>query len=153
MYGDPSHIRQIAVRLERRADDLRAEAEALQAASERVAWVSVAADSMRARAGEQRDRLRAVAVDYDEAADRVRRHAAEVQRLLDLIASIERQATSIVDAAADRVRGTLADLAHGVKDVLTPGDEEDRRLVAIALPPPGHLDWLDVPDLIPEVRL
>ncbi|MFC4783157.1 hypothetical protein ACT8ZV_01685 [Nocardioides sp. MAHUQ-72] len=153
MYGEPSRIREVAARLERRADQLRTEADELHEASQEVGWTSVAADRMREQARLRRDELRGVAREYDEAAQKVREHAAEVQRLLDLIASIERQVRSIISGALDRLQGALSDLAHGIKDALTPGEESDRRLANLDTPPPGHRDWLDMPDVVPGIRL
>lgn len=153
MYGEPSKIREVAQRLERRADRLRSEADELHTASQDVAWVSVAADRMREQARQRRDDLRAVAREYDEAAQQVRDHAREVARLLDLIATIERQARSIISAAIDRLRGAVCDVIGGIKDALSPGDEDDRRLAETPTPPPGHKDWLDMPDVIPGIRL
>jgi hypothetical protein len=114
MYGEPSRIREVAVRLERRAEQLRAEADRLQAASEGSPWVSAAADRMRAHARDRRYELRQVAREYDEAADRVRVHAAEVQRLLDLIAGIERQVRAILGEALARVQDAVGDVLDGV---------------------------------------
>ncbi|MGZ4445532.1 MAG: hypothetical protein ACXVWZ_11730 [Nocardioides sp.] len=153
MYGEPSKIREVAARLERRADQLRADADRLHAASRDIGWTSVAADRMRQQAAQRRDDLRSVAQEYDEAGQRVREHAAEVQRLLDLIASIEHQVRSIVAGAIDRVRHALSDVVGGIKDALTPGDEHDRSLAETPLPPSGHRDWLDMPDVVPGVRL
>ena len=153
MYGEPSRIRDVAERLERRAEQLRAEADELHAASEAVAWTSVAADRMRGHARARRDEIRAVAGEYDEAAQKVRAHAAEVQRLLDLIATIERQVRSIISDALSRVNDALAGIASGIKDALTPGDQEDRRIAQTPTPPPGHKDWLDMPEVVPGVRL
>lgn len=153
MYGEPSRIREIAERLERRAEQLRSEADALHAASERIGWTSVAADRMREQARARRDEVHRVAREYDEAVEKVRAHAAEVQRLLDLIAGIERQVRSILSDAVSRVNGALSAVADGIKDALTPGDEEARRLAATPTPPSGHKDWLDMSDVIPGVRL
>lgn len=153
MYGEPRRIREVAERLERRADELRAEADGLHTASETIAWVSVAADRMRAHARERRDELVQVAREYDEAALRVREHAAEVQRLLDLIGAIERQVRAIVSEAVDRVKDAVGAVVDGIKDALSPGDEQDKRLAATPMPPPGHKDWLDMPDTVPGVRV
>lgn len=153
MYGEPAKIREVAQRLERRAEALRAEADALHSASEAVAWTSVAAQRMREQAAQRRDELVRVAREYDEAAEKVRAHAAEVQRLLDLIASIERQVRAIIAEALDRLKSAVSAVVNGIKDALTPGDEEDRRLAETATPPPGHRDWLDMPDVVPGVRL
>ena len=121
MHGEPSRIRELAGRLEARAERLRAQARELHARSETAAWVSVAADRMRGRAAERRDELRAVADAYDEAAARVRAHAAQVQQRLDLIAAVERRvraaADSLVDLPPPGHRGwlDLADLVPGVR--------------------------------------
>ena len=152
MYGEPRKIREVAERLERRADALRAEADALHTASEEIAWVSVAADRMRGHARDRRDELVQVAREYDEAARKVREHAAEVQRLIDLIAAIERQVRAIVSEAIDRVKDAVGAVVDGIRDALSPGDEEDKRLAETELPPPGHKEWLDMPDQVPGVR-
>lgn len=153
MYGEPRKIREVAERLERRAEQLRAEADELHTASENSPWVSVAGDRMRAHARARRDELAGVAREYDEAAEKVRAHAAEVQRLLDLIATIERQVRAIISEALDRIQDAISSVASGIKDALTPGDEDDRRVAETPSPPPGHKDWLDMPDCVPGVRL
>ena len=153
MYGEPRKIREVAERLERRATQLRAEADELHTASETLPWVSTAADRMREQARARRDELVQVAREYDEAAEKVREHAAEVQRLLDLIATIERQVRAIVGEAISRVRDALSSVAHGIKDALTPGDEDDERIADTQCPPPGHMDWLTMDDAVPGVRV
>jgi len=153
MYGEPRRIREVAERLERRAEELRVEADRLHATSESCPWVSAAAERMRAHARERRDEVRAVAREYDEAAAQVRAHAAEVQRLLDLLAAIERQVRAIVSAAVSRLEEAVGAVVDGIKDALSPGDEQDRRIVETPLPPPGHRDWLDMPEAVPGVRL
>jgi hypothetical protein len=130
MYGEPRKIREVAERLERRADELRAEADGLHAASDTITWVSVAADRMREHARERRDELVQVSREYDEAALR-----------------------AIVSAAIDRVKDAVGAVLDGIKDALSPGDEEDRRIAATPLPPPGHRDWLAMPDQVPGVVL
>jgi Na+/phosphate symporter len=124
MYGEPSKIREVAERLERRASQLRGEADALVAAGERAPWVSLAADRMRASAAERRADLVGVARDYEHAADAVRRHAAVVQQRLDLVAEAQRHALRLLDRLGDAV--DLPRLPH--------------------LPPPGHVGWLAVAD-------
>lgn len=153
MYGEPHKIREVAERLERRAEQLRSEADELHTASETSPWVSVAGDRMRDHARERRDELLGVARKYDEAAERIRDHAAEVQRLLDLIAAIERQVRAIIGEAVSRIKDAVSAIAGGIKDALTPGDEDDKRLAETSTPPPGHKDWLDMPDVVPGVRL
>ena len=153
MYGEPARIRQVAERLERRADDLRRQAGELLARSESVGWASAAADRMRVEARERHDELRRVAAGYDEAAQRVREHADRVQELLDLIASIEQQARRIIDGAVDAVRSAVDAVVGGIKDAFTDGDREAERIANTPCPPPGHKDWLDMPELIPGIRL
>ena len=153
MYGEPRRIRQVAQRLETRAQALRERADELHARSEDVEWCSLAADRMRAAARERRDELVAVAGGYEEAAQRVREHADRVQLLLDRIADIERQAHVLISAARGQVRAAVDAVVGGLKDALTPGDEAARRLGELACPPPGHRSWLDMPDLIPGIRL
>jgi hypothetical protein len=91
MYGEPHRIRALALRLELRSEDLRREADRLAAESDAVAWTSVAADRMRACADRLRGDLHDVARRYDDAARLVSAHAAEVERLLDLVAAAERR--------------------------------------------------------------
>ena len=152
MYGEPSKIREVADRLDHRADLLRDRARELHTRSETVAWKSAAADRMKQQACDRRDELMAVAKDYDEAAEKVRKHADEVQRLLDLIASIERQARRILSAALDRAKAAIDSVVGGIKDALTPGDEADKKLADTATPPPGHQAVLEMPAVIPWMR-
>ncbi len=152
VYGEPRKIRDVAERLAVRAEELRARARELQARSETVAWVSVAADRMRQRARDRRDELLAVAEAYDEAAQRVRAHADRVQHLLDLIADIEKQAHAIMAEALDRATGAVDAVLGGIKAALSSADESDRVIAQTATPPPGHRDWLQMPDLIPGIR-
>lgn len=126
MYGEPSRIREVAERLERRASQLRSEADALVAAGERAPWVSLAADRMRACAAERRADLVGVARDYEEAAAACRRHAALVQQRLDLVAEAQRRVLKVVDRLGDAV--DLPDL-----------------------PAPGDVRWLDVADSLAGV--
>lgn len=153
MYGDPDELRRLAARMRERAGDLYAEAERLAAAADGTPWVSAAGDRMRQRARERAGELRSTARDYIEAAERLVAHAAEVERLLDLIADIERRVRGLIAAAADRVAAAARDLAEGVIDFFTDDDHADRRLVAFATPPSGDRAWLEVPDRLPGVRL
>ena len=153
MYGEPRKIREIADRLDHRAETLRARAAELHHRSETVQWRSAAADRMRQSAAERRDELVAVARDYEEAATQVRRHADRVQELLDLIASIEKQARAIISEAFDRAKAAIDSVVSGIKDALSMGDEQARTIAQTPTPPPGHKDWLDVPDVLPGIRL
>ncbi|WP_426242715.1 hypothetical protein [Nocardioides sp. LHG3406-4] len=142
----------MAERLEARGEALRAQARELHTRSETVEWASVAADRMRARARDRRDELHAVADAYDEAGARVRAHADRVQHLLDLIATIEKQAHAIIASALDRADAAVEAVIGGIKDALSGGDEADRAIAQTPTPPPGHRDWLDMPALLPGIR-
>jgi hypothetical protein len=86
--------------------------------------------------------LRRTAGLHEDAADALDRHAHEVDRLKDLIASIEHRVRSLVEGARDR----LADIGHGILDGLhhVLPDAGDELLDRFAPPSPGSRDWLDV---------
>jgi hypothetical protein len=142
MYGDTTVIRGLARELRDQAADIRAEADRLVAQAESVHWKGLAADALRHRTHERAGALRRSAGLHEDAADALDRHAHEVDRLKDLIASIERQVHSLIDGARDR----LSDLGHGildgVKHVLP--DAADELLDRFVPPPPGSNGWLDV---------
>jgi methyl-accepting chemotaxis protein len=147
MYGNPAAIRRLAQKMRNRAGDLRHQADDLVSRTEGHSWVSLAADRMRERAVEMADKLRSTAGDYDEAAERLDAHAREVQRLLDLIEEIENRVTNMISAAKDRIASTAKAIAEGVKDLVSGADDAfDKLLSSFDQPPPGHKDWLDVPD-------
>lgn len=142
MYGDTTAIRRLAGELRDRATDIRAEADHLVARADGVPWSGRAADALRRRTHDRAAALRRSAGLHDDAADALDRHAAEVDRVKDLIAAIERRAHSLVDAARDR----LADIGHGILDGLEhplpdPGDLLLDRFVP---PAPGSSEWLAV---------
>lgn len=124
MYGEPRRIRAVAERLEARSGDLRREADRLAADCTAAAWASVAADRMREGAARVRRDVDAIAHRYDEAAVLVRAHAAEVERMVELVASIERRVRALADELGDTVGAVVPDL------------------------PRGHRDWLEVPALL-----
>ncbi|MEO5851630.1 MAG: hypothetical protein ABIQ15_03875, partial [Nocardioides sp.] len=97
-----------------------------------------AADAMRRRSRERAAALRRAAARHHDAAEALERHAAEIDRVKDLIAGLERTALDLVGAARDR----LGDLVEGARDLVV-GRADD--LLARFVPPPsGHRDWLDV---------
>ena len=128
MYGDTTTIRALARDLRDRADDIRAEADRLAARADQVSWQGLAADAMRARAHDRSAGLRRSAALHDDAADALDRHAREVDRLKDLIATIERKARRLLDAARDRL---VPDALEGLFHRFVP-------------PPPGSRHWLSV---------
>ena len=142
MYGDTTVIRHLARELRDRATDVRAEADHLVARADTVSWSGLAADALRRRTHDRATALRRSAGLHDDAADALDRHAAEVDRLKDLIAAVERRAHSLVDAARDR----LADIGHGILDGLEHvlPDAGDELLDRFVPPAPGSREWLGV---------
>jgi hypothetical protein len=141
MYGDTTVIRGLASRLREQATDIAREADALVGLADDCPWHGWAADAVRRRSRERAAALRRTAHAHDGAADALDHHADRVDRLKDLIASIERKALRLVDAARDR----LGDLVDGVRGLLSDGlDGADALLDRFVPPPPGHRDWLDV---------
>jgi hypothetical protein len=124
------------------AEDLRREADRVAHAAETVAWHSVAADAMRAQMRERAGEIRGAATRFDDAAAALRAHAAEVEERLELIAAIENKVRGLVAGAWDRA----GDIAGKVVDALTPDELFDEELRRFDPPPPGHKDWLSVPN-------
>jgi hypothetical protein len=135
MYGDTAGIRVQANRMRERAGDIRAEAEALLAAVEMVPWTGLAADAMRRLAREHAGGLRSCAGAHEDAADALERHAREVDRLKELIATIEHRVLGVIEGAGSGVAGLVG---HVVPDAF------DRWVHDFDPPPHGSLDWLDV---------
>lgn len=157
MYGDTAVIRRLAGRLDERAEELRRTATRLGAAAEGAHWWSVSAEAMRARVEERAALLERLASDYEEAAVALRHHADEVDEIKALIARIEREVSSLIEGAIDRLRAAGHALVKGVEDgvkavgrLVGIGDDEpdphDVRLAGFTPPPPGDKAWLDAPD-------
>ena len=142
MYGDTSVIRTLAGALRDQASDLRAQADALLAQAESVPWSGWAADAMRAMARERVAALHRSAGAHEDAAQALEHHAAEVDRLKDLIAEIERRVGHLVQAARHRLADLAGGLLDGLRAVLP--DPVDELLARFVPPPPGHRDWLHV---------
>lgn len=142
MYGDTTVIRRLARELRDRATDIRAEADHLVARADGVPWSGLAADALRRRTHQRAAALRRSAGLHDDAADALDRHAAEVDRLKDLIAAIERRAHALVDAARDRLADLGNSLVDGVEHVLP--DAGDELLDRFVPPAPGSREWLGV---------
>ncbi|HYF72907.1 MAG TPA: hypothetical protein VD864_08795 [Nocardioides sp.] len=136
MYGDTSAIRALATRLRERADEIRGEADRLAVRAEQVPWQGVAADAMRHRARDRAGALLRTAARHDDAADALDRHAREVDRLQDLIASIERRVRRLLDPLQPAVDRLVPDALGGWLQDFDP-------------PRPGSREWLgvDVPGL------
>jgi hypothetical protein len=146
MYGDTSVIRGLARDLRDRATDIRHEADHLVARADQVHWHGLAADAMRRRCRDRAAALRRTAGLHEDAADALDRHAAEVDRLKELIAAIERRALALVEAARSRIADLGPGLVGGLVDSvrsLAP-DPVDRLLDRFVPPPSGSRDWLHV---------
>lgn len=157
MYGDTGVIRRLATTMDERASDLRATADKLVGSADTAHWWSVSGERMRGQVRERATRLRGVAADYEDAADKLRAHADEVDEIKALIDRIERMVGNLVESAIDRLKEAGHALVEGVKDGvravgslvgLGGGDEPDPRDVRLAQytsPPPGDKAWLDAP--------
>ena len=158
MYGDTTVIRRLASQMDERAAALRTSADQLSASAETAHWWSVSGERMRGQVRERAANLRGIAADYEDAADKLRAHAREVDELKALISAIERKVTDLVEGAIDRIKEAGHAIVEGVKDgvravgnLLTGGgddgpDPRDVQLAQFAAPPPGDKGWLDVPD-------
>ena len=142
MYGDTSVIRGLARTMRDQAADIRHEADRLVAHAESVHWSGLAADALRRRSRDRAADLRRTAALHDDAADALDHHADEVDRLKELIASIERRVQGLVAGARDR----LAELGRGILDGIrhVAPDPLDQLLDRFVPPPSGSKDWLDV---------
>jgi len=131
MYGDTTIIRGLASALRERAEDIRGLADALRERADAVPWHGLAADAMRTHAHDRAGDLRHTATLHEDAADALTRHAGEVDRLKDLIATIERRFRALIDSARSRISSLIPD---PVDDLLSRFEP----------PPPGSRDWLTV---------
>ena len=135
MYGDTTVIRAHARRMRERGERMRGDAEALLGCAEAVPWTGLAADAMRRLARDHAGRLRHCAAAHDSAAAALERHAREVDRLKELIATIERRVLAVLDSAASGLAGLVG---HVLPDAL------GRWAHDFDPPPHGSLAWLDV---------
>jgi hypothetical protein len=142
MYGDPTAIRRLAGGLRERATDIRAEADRLVARTDAAGWLGRAGDALRRRVRDRAGHLRRSAVLHDDAADRLDKHAREVERRQRLIEEVERRVRRLDDAALDRPDDWPDDwLDDELDDSL--GDWS-AWLDRFEPPPPGSPAWLDV---------
>lgn len=151
MYGDPDGIRRLATRMDNRAVDLRAQATTLVAGAEKTLWLSDAGGRMRERAVDRSLELRSTAASYEDAAEKLRHHAREVEELIALIAEIEEKVSNLIAGAVDRLKDAAGAIVEGAKDLVGAGDEPDpadERLAHYSTPPSGDKAWLDVPDAL-----
>ena len=136
MYGDTAAMRKRVAQLREQGLEIRATADRLVAQAESVPWHGRAAESMRDRIKERAAHLRDAASFHDTAAESLEKHVHEVDRLQEVISTLERKAATLVADARTRV-AALGD------DGGAPSDE-DTVLTQFVAPPPGHRDWLTV---------
>jgi len=117
------------------AQEIRLEADALVAHADRVRWTGLAADAMRGLAHEHAARLRACADAHEDSAEALDRHAREVDRVKELIATIEHRAFCLLDSATSGVAGLIGQVLP---------DGIDRWVDDFDPPPHGSREWLDV---------
>jgi hypothetical protein len=108
---------------------------ALLRGAETVPWSGVAADAMRSTAREHAAGLRACAEAHARAAEALVRHAQEVDRVKELIASVERRVLGALDSATSGLAGVVG---HVVPDAVGQWARD--------FDPPAHGSraWLDV---------
>lgn len=142
MYGDTSVIRRLARSLRDQAADIRTEGDRLVGQADHTHWTGLAADAMRRRTRDRATAMRRSAELHEDAAEALEHHADEVDRLKDLISSIERRVRGLIEGARSR----LADLAHGLLDGIRRimPDPLDDLLDRFVPPAPGSKDWLDI---------
>ncbi|HXH78802.1 MAG TPA: hypothetical protein VNJ48_09860 [Nocardioides sp.] len=150
MYGNTATIRRLAQQVAEQAGDIRTDADELMQASELVVWDGQAATAMRERMAERSLALRRTADEHDDAAEALRHHAAEVDRLKELIADIAAKVSGLIEGAKSRLVDLAGQAIDLVKKVLP--DPVDELLATFSPPPQGHKDWLDVPESLPGCR-
>jgi hypothetical protein len=138
MYGDTTVIRAMARRLREQGAEIRAEADSLTGRADAVEWTGLAGDAMRVLVRDHAADLRACATLHADAADALDRHAREVDRVQELIASIEHRALGVLDSAGHALGGLTHAVSHVVPEPL---EHWAHRFVP---PPHGSKDWLAI---------
>lgn len=147
MYGDTGVIRRLATQMAEQGSEIRSDADQLVKSSQLVVWEGRAARAMRERMVERAVALRTTADEHDDAAQALRHHADEVDRLKDLIHEIANRVRGLIEGARSRL-ASLADKAIDLVKTVT-RDPIDEMLSSFQPPPEGHKDWLHVPDQLP----
>lgn len=149
MYGDTVVLRGLAQRMEDQAREIRREAEDLVRCSNEVLWSGRAAEAMRQRMRERAGALRATAAEHEDAGAALRAHADRVDAVKARIDSIARRVQWMVEDATSRMATLVRDRGAAGRDLLL--EQVDEILLGFRPPPPGHRDWLEVPDRLPGV--
>jgi uncharacterized protein YukE len=117
LFADPGELRAVADRIARHAAAARAQAGAIGAHLAQPGWAGVAARAFHTHARALMRDLRRAAQRVDDAADALRRHAANVEHAL---AGLARLAADGVDLGVD-VAHTVGDLATNPGNLLNDG--------------------------------
>jgi len=144
VYADAQRLRADALALARAGSELSGQAGALLASAGSTRWQSSAADAMRRRLAGEAGMLHEVAAGFADAGSALSRHAAAVEALQSQIRAVEQRAHALVQSALHLCAvgsSALASALPGGEDLL-----RRLRTVLSRLPPPGHPDWLEVPD-------
>jgi hypothetical protein len=140
MYGDTAAMRRRSAQLREQGTDVRAMADSMVGQLDAIGWQGRAAGDLRTRILDRAAHLRDCAVQHENAAEAVEKHLAEIDRLKDAVADIERKARSLVADA--RVRIAHAQSHQDPSGVVREPTDADRRLDSFTPPPSGHKDWL-----------
>jgi uncharacterized protein YukE len=117
LFADPREIRAIAERIRRHADAARAHSATIGTHVAQLEWAGIAAGAFRMQARALMGDLRVAARRLDDAADALRRHAANVEHALTSLAKL---AIDGIDLGTDVVH-TLGDLATNPGNLLHDG--------------------------------
>lgn len=149
MYGDTGAIRAHARQVGEQGEEIRARADGLLRASLTVLWEGRAALAMQERMRERAWALARTADRHRIASEALLAHADRVDERKAMIEEIARKVRGMVSAARSRIEGLL-DVGPGPLPGMRP-DPMDELLARFEEPARGHLDWLDVPDLLPGI--
>lgn len=139
MYGDPTHLRSLARRLQECATQVRSFADEVVARAAATRWQSTAADAMRRRVAEEAAAIRHAAALLEQAAEAVRHHADVVELRVQEIARIERAAMHLLGSLVAQARAMLTSTAE-------PADgRPTTALRGVPWPAAGSREWLSVP--------
>jgi WXG100 family type VII secretion target len=116
---DPDHLVTLAARVSAHAALARQEAHRLTGAAGAVTWSGIAAQAFDAQAAEIVRSLRRCADRLDDAADALRRHAAAVAHVLDILRRLGHDALEVATAIAHGTVDELLEPVHVVGDAVS----------------------------------
>lgn len=160
-YGDPDELDRIAAEIEKRAEQVRADAVGMDAKAHAMQWRSIAADRCRELISQDRRKLHEAADGLDEAAAALRAHAetvremiAAIKKLMETVTSWFSSAVDTFNRAVEGFKDAVTDVVDGVGDALGFGGGDPPKPPQPPwsgwpwgpdnLPPEGDKAWLDV---------